>query len=29
MPWNRTDPAKERLKFVLEWEERWQAGEAG
>jgi transposase InsO family protein len=27
MPWNRTDPAKERLKFVLEWEERWQAGE--
>jgi transposase len=26
MPWSRTSPAKERIKFVLEWEERWDAG---
>ncbi len=29
MPWSRTSPAKERIKFVLEWEERWDAGKAG
>jgi hypothetical protein len=23
MPWSRTSPAKERIKFVLEWEARW------
>jgi putative transposase len=27
MPWNRTNPAKERVKFALEWEKRWDAGE--
>jgi len=27
MPWNRTNPAKERVKFALEWERRWDAGE--
>src|SRR5262245_33670216 len=27
MPWKRTDPTKERVKFVLEWERRWDAGE--
>jgi len=23
MPWQRTDPVKERTKFILEWEKRW------
>jgi len=27
MPWSRTNPLKERVKFVLEWEKRWNAGE--
>src|SRR6188472_3421695 len=27
MPWQETDVTKERVKFVLEWEERWNAGE--
>src|SRR5207237_7452024 len=27
MPWHRTNPAKERIKFALEWEKRWDAGE--
>ena len=27
MPWSRTDPTKERVKFALEWERRWDAGE--
>jgi transposase InsO family protein len=27
MPWQKTDPMKERVKFVLEWEKRWNAGE--
>jgi hypothetical protein len=27
MPWQETDVAKERVKFVLEWEKRWSAGE--
>jgi transposase InsO family protein len=27
MPWQKTDPMKERVKFVLEWERRWNAGE--
>src|SRR5436190_953280 len=27
MPWSSTDPTKERIKFVLEWEKRWNAGE--
>lgn len=27
MPWSSTDPTKERIKFVLEWEKRWDAGE--
>jgi putative transposase len=24
MPWHTTDPVKERTKFILAWEERWQ-----
>lgn len=27
MPWSSTDPTKERIKFALEWEKRWNAGE--
>ena len=27
MPWNRTEPGKERIELGLEWEKRWQAGE--
>ena len=27
MPWQKTDPMKERVEFVLEWEKRWDAGE--
>lgn len=27
MPWQETDVSKERVKFVLEWEKRWNAGE--
>jgi len=27
MPWNRTNPTKERVKFALEWEKRWNEGE--
>lgn len=27
MPWKDTDAMKERVKFVLEWEKRWHAGE--
>src|SRR2546421_195887 len=27
MPWSKTDPLKERVKFALEWEKRWDAGE--
>ena len=27
MPWSATDPTKERVKFILEWEKRWDAGE--
>jgi hypothetical protein len=27
MPWQTTDAMKERVKFVLEWEKRWEAGE--
>src|SRR5688572_13217008 len=27
MPWVKTDPAKERVKFILEWERRWDEGE--
>ena len=26
MPWKETDSMKERVKFVLEWEKRWNAG---
>ena len=26
MPWNQTDPMKERVSFILEWERRWKAG---
>jgi hypothetical protein len=26
MPWKETDALKERVKFLLEWEKRWQAG---
>jgi hypothetical protein len=29
MPWRATDVSKERVKFVLEWERRWQAAERG
>jgi len=27
MPWKETDSMKERVKFVLEWDKRWNAGE--
>ena len=27
MPWTETDVMKERVKFVLEWERRWNEGE--
>ena len=27
MPWQETDVEKERVKFVLEWEQRWNEGE--
>jgi hypothetical protein len=27
MPWQQTDAMKERVKFVLEWEKRWDEGE--
>lgn len=27
MPWSTTNPLKERIKFALEWEARWDAGE--
>src|SRR5438067_1255437 len=27
MPWSKTDPLKERVKFALEWEKRWDANE--
>jgi transposase InsO family protein len=27
MPWQETDVTKERVKFVLEWEHRWDEGE--
>jgi transposase InsO family protein len=27
MPWQETDAMKERVKFVLEWERRWNEGE--
>lgn len=26
MPWKETDPMKERVKFALEWERRWNKG---
>ena len=29
MPWNATDTRKERTKFVLEWERRWDEAEGG
>jgi len=29
MPWKATDAMKERLKFVLEWEKRWNEAEGG
>jgi hypothetical protein len=27
MPWKETESMKERVKFVLEWEKRWEEGE--
>jgi putative transposase len=27
MPWSETDSMKERVKFLLEWEKRWNEGE--
>jgi hypothetical protein len=27
MPWKATDALKERTKFVLEWEQRWNAAQ--
>lgn len=27
MPWSLSNPSKERVKFALEWEKRWDAGE--
>jgi len=29
MPWKATDELKERTKFVLEWERRWNESEGG
>jgi transposase InsO family protein len=29
MPFNRTDPMKERTKFILAWEKRWQESQGG
>src|SRR5262245_20975916 len=29
MPWKVTNPMKERTKFVLEWERRWNEAEGG
>ena len=29
MPWKATDEMKERTKFVLEWERRWDEAEGG
>jgi transposase InsO family protein len=29
MPWSETNPMSERVKFVLEWEKRWQACQGG
>jgi hypothetical protein len=29
MPWSQTNVTKERVKFVLEWERRWQATHGG
>src|SRR4051812_5069346 len=29
MPWKATDAMKERTKFVLEWERRWQEARGG
>ena len=29
MPWNETDAMKQRIKFVLEWERRWNEAEGG
>jgi transposase-like protein len=29
MPWKETDAMKERVKFVLEWEERWNEAQGG
>jgi putative transposase len=29
MPWKATNPMKERTKFVLEWERRWNEAEGG
>jgi putative transposase len=29
MPWKATDAMKERVKFVLEWEERWNEAQGG
>lgn len=29
MPWKATDPVKERTKFLLEWERRWDEAEGG
>jgi hypothetical protein len=26
VPWKETDSMQERVKFVLEWEKRWNAG---
>ncbi len=27
MPWKETDAVKQRVKFLLEWEARWYAGD--
>src|SRR4249920_1604461 len=27
MPWRKTHPMSERAKFLLEWEQRWRAGQ--
>jgi transposase InsO family protein len=29
MPWKATDPVKERTKFLLEWERRWNEAQGG
>src|SRR5215472_11155394 len=29
MPWKETEPGKERVKFILEWEQLWSEAQGG